>query len=75
MRFAYVVAVLAMFSSDVSGQTRAELRACFGDAVKLCAATSDDPSFLERLRIRFCMIAHRDDVSPPCKAVFKAHGL
>jgi hypothetical protein len=51
-----------------SGPSEAVQRqACMGDAMRLCGAYIPD-----RDRIRSCMAAQIDRLSPPCRAVFNA---
>jgi hypothetical protein len=76
MRVAMIAIALVFSASVAAAQTSAEIHACHGDAVRLCGAPrSGDVGFFEALRIKVCMLARRNEVSSPCRAVFKAHGL
>lgn len=71
---AFLIIVLCAYSI-ANAQNSYEVHACFADAVRLCGAKpGDDPGFVERMRIRLCMMVHRDEVSGKCRAVFRMHG-
>ena len=68
--------ILALGVYAARAQTPAEIHACFHDAARLCGAKSGDaPGFFESVRIKGCMLLHVNEVSPKCRAVFRAHGL
>jgi len=78
MRKSIVAATVLWTSVMISNYTPTpqERAACYDDAVKLCLTFSDlfHPAQI-RVRIFACMLAHRQELSPPCAAIFKSHGL
>jgi hypothetical protein len=74
--FAMAAAVATSVAISNYTPTPEERSACYDDAVRLCLTFSDllHPSQI-RARIFVCMLAHRQELSPQCAAVFKSHGL
>ena len=75
--FAIVLGITACGVVAALAVTREEVAACYPDAVRLCgvARNAPEPSAAEKLRVGACMLLHRDELSPRCRAVLKAHGF
>lgn len=74
---AVLAAILcALMVTSAHALTQSEIVACYPDAVRLCGVTAADrnASVLRRLAIGACMFSHRQQLSPHCDAVFRAHG-
>jgi hypothetical protein len=60
--------VLSVSISPATGQTYTpeQEQACTGDAFRLCSAEIPDVG-----RVTACMVAKKDQLSPPCRAQFR----
>jgi len=70
------MALCALLSGTAHAVTRAEVAACHPDAVHLCGVTPADNTagILRKAQIGLCILNHREQLRPPCRAVLKAHG-
>jgi hypothetical protein len=74
MRFrGAVIAVFLLVSCHAQAQTPAEREACHDDAIRLCRPQLD--GMFVTLRVLACLVSRRDQLSPKCQAVLKAHGV
>lgn len=69
LRFAFVLlgATIAPALAQSGPNEATQRQACMGDAMRLCGAYIPD-----RNRIRDCMAAQVESLSPSCRAVFDA---
>lgn len=62
----------ALSTTARAGATAEERAACRADAVKFCPRTLDGPT---PFTVAACLAAHKEKLSPGCRAVIDARGL
>jgi hypothetical protein len=70
---ALILCATVTVADAAASPTDDERAACTPDARKFCKAEFD--KLFAALRIYSCLSGHRQQLSPKCDAVFKAHGL